>query len=104
MATSLFFVFGENALEEIEIENIKIKKEVENKNTELHRTGNKRLKICLECAKEIAPKLEVTFQMLEGSLTEKGRLYNVSFMSVTSEKLLQNLNHLERHLEIKLSI
>lgn len=90
-----FSFFGVKcAAEEIEIENIKIKKEAENKNTE-PLTGQEisGLKICLECAKEIAPEFRSLFSdVLEGSYsTEKGRLYNVSFMSVTSEKLLGEL-------------
>ncbi len=88
------FLGVNSAAEELEIQNIKIKEEAQNKNTE-PLTGKEinGLKICLECVKEIAPEFRSLFtNVLEGSYsTEVGRVYNVSFMSVTSEKLLGEL-------------
>ena len=90
-----FSFFGViSAAEELEIENMRIKEEAQNKNTE-PLTGKEisGLKICLECVKEIAPEFRGLFtNVLEGSYsTEAGRVYNVSFMSVSSEKLLGEL-------------
>lgn len=90
-----FSFFGvKSAAEELEIESIRIKEEAQNKNTEpLNGKEINGLKICLECVKEIAPEFRSLFaNVLEGSYsTEAGRVYNVSFMSVTSEKLLGEL-------------
>ena len=78
----------------IEEEKERIQEEAKNKKT--HRlTGNelKGLKLCMECTKEIAPQFRSLFSdILDGSYsTDAGRVYNVSFMTVTSEKLLGEL-------------
>ena len=92
---SYFACFGvASSADNIETERVRIKEEAENKNTQ-KLTGKEinGLKLCLECVKEIAPEFRSLFSdLIDGSFsTEAGRVYNVSFMSVTSEKLLGEL-------------
>ena len=90
-----FTKFGvKSSAQLINEEHERIRVEAENKNT--HNLTGKEiigLKLCLEAIKEIAPQFRALFSdLLDGSYsTDDGRFYNVSFKSVTSEKLLGEL-------------
>jgi len=73
-----------------------IEEEAKNKSTKkLNMNEIHALKICLECVREIAPEFRGLFSdVIEGKYsTSEGRFYNVSYMSVTSDKLLGELQN-----------